>query len=172
MIASSLPRVALVGRTNVGKSTLFNRITKRTESIVYDQEGVTRDYVHEAIEWKGKRFELIDTGGFVPQESDDLFHAHIQDISKKACEAADVIMFVVDAKNGITMEDQLLARQLHSLNKAIILILNKADSSKDFQAHEADFYALGFAEHYPVSAVHGSGISEMLTAVAKAGPPC
>lgn len=167
MIASSLPRVALVGRTNVGKSTLFNRLTKRTESIVYDQEGVTRDYLHEALEWKGKRFELIDTGGFVPEESDDIFHQEIQDISKKACENADVILFVVDAKNGLTMEDKILARQLHKMDKPVLLLLNKADSKNDFEAHEADFYSLGFAEQFPVSAVHGNGMSDMLSAAAK-----
>lgn len=170
MSTSLLPRVALVGRTNVGKSTLFNRITKRTESIVCDQEGVTRDYLYEALEWAGKRFELVDTGGLAPVGSDDPFHDDIQAVGSKACQEATLVVFVVDAKNGLAEEDRHLARQLHRMDKPIVLALNKADNKNDFDLHQSDFYKLGFDTHFAVSAVHGTGIKDLLDYVANKLP--
>ena len=162
MTKLALPRVALIGRTNVGKSTLFNRIAKRTQSIVSDQEGVTRDFLTEPVEWNGKRFELIDTGGLAPMGSDDPFHDDIQAVGSKACQEASVLLFVCDARNGITMDDKNLARKLHELKKPILLLLNKADNKNALRENEADFYSLGFKGHYPVSATHGTGITPVL----------
>lgn len=166
----ALPRVALVGRTNVGKSTLFNRISKRTQSIVLDQEGVTRDFIAEAVEWKGKRFELIDTGGLAPTGSDDPFHDDIQAVGTKACQEASVLLLVCDARNGITLDDQNLARQLHGMKKPVLLLLNKADNKGALRNNETDFYSLGFKEHFNVSATHGTGITDMLDTLAKLLP--
>jgi GTP-binding protein len=170
MNKSLFPRVALVGRTNVGKSTLFNRIAKRTESLVADQSGVTRDYIAEVLAVQGKRFELVDTGGLAPAGTDDPFYNEIAAVSSQACQEAAVIVFVCDAKNGITLEDKLIAKQLHKFKKPVILVLNKADNKNAYEDKAADFYALGFSSFMPVSAIHGTGINELLSAVIKELP--
>lgn len=170
MTKLALPRVALIGRTNVGKSTLFNRISKRTQSIVSDEEGVTRDFLTEPIEWNGKRFELIDTGGLSPMGNDDPFYDDIEAVGTKACQEASVLLFVCDAKNGITMDDKNLARKLHELKKPILLLLNKSDNKNAMRENEADFYSLGFKGHYPVSATHGNGITPVLDQIASLLP--
>ena len=170
MILTSLPRVALVGRTNVGKSTLFNRLARRTQSIVSDQENVTRDFIHEALEWNNKRFELVDTGGLTPTGSDDPFHDDIQAIGHKACQDADILLFLCDGKNGLTTQDRMLAKELHRLDKPVLLVLNKADNKNDIALHESDFYALGFSQHFLISSIHGTGIKELLNHVASLLP--
>lgn len=170
MSKSSFPRVALVGRTNVGKSTLFNRLAKRTESLVADQAGVTRDYISEALTIHGKNFELIDTGGLAPAGTEDPLYNDIAAVSEQECKNADVVLFVCDGKNGITMEDKAVAKQLHKLKKKVILVLNKADNVQAFKNNEADFYGLGFGSYFAVSAVHGTGITELLNEVAKKLP--
>jgi len=170
MSKSSFPRVALIGRTNVGKSTLFNRLAKRTESLVADQSGVTRDYISEVLSAHGKNFELIDTGGFAPAGTEDPLYNDILAVSTKECQEADLVIFVCDGKNGLTLEDKTVAKQLHKLNKKVLLVLNKADNVQIFKMHEADFYALGFGEYIAVSAVHGTGISELLLAITKSLP--
>jgi GTP-binding protein len=164
------PQVVLVGRTNVGKSTLFNRIAKRTESMVADQSGVTRDYVSEILSIHGKNFELVDTGGLAPAGTEDPLYNDIEAVSQEACQTADVIIFVCDGRNGLTLEDKQVAKQLHKLKKNTVLVLNKADNIKTFQANESEFYALGFSTYFAVSAVHGTGINELLTAIANVLP--
>jgi GTP-binding protein len=165
MSKQHLPVVALVGRTNVGKSTLFNRISRRTESLVADQEGVTRDYISEAVSWKNTAFELIDTGGLVPSGTDDPFYGAIEAVSSAAAQRASVIIFVCDGKNGITLDDQRLARHYHTLGKTVLLAINKADNKKEYEANTEDFYSLGFSEFFPISAEHGTGISNLLDEV-------
>lgn len=165
MSKASYPQVALVGRTNVGKSTLFNRIAKRTESLVADQAGVTRDYVSEVITINGKTFELRDTGGLAPAGTTDPFYNDIAATSIAAAESAAVIIFVCDGKNGLTLEDKQVAKQLHLLKKTVILAANKADNKARFEEHSTEWYALGFGEPLPISAVHGTGIPELLARV-------
>jgi len=160
-----IPKVVLVGRTNVGKSTLFNRIAKRTNVIVFDREGVTRDYLHETILWNNKQFNLIDTGGLATRKTGNPFHEHIQQVGLESCEAADVIIFVCDVKNGMTEEDRQLTRMIYRLKKSTILVLNKSDNKNAFAVNEADFYALGFTQHIATSATHGTGITELLNTV-------
>jgi len=170
MSKKNFPRVALVGRTNVGKSTLFNRIAKRTESLVADQSGVTRDYLAEVVTIQGKSFELIDTGGFAPGGTEDPLYPSIAAVSDQACTEADIILFVCDGKNGLTLEDQAVAKRLHRLKKTVFLVLNKADNKKQFKDHEADFYALGFESWFAVSAVHGTGMDTLMQAVVEKLP--
>ncbi len=157
-----LPKVLLVGRTNVGKSTLFNRLIGQKKSIVFEQAGVTRDYVQEQLTWNNKTFELIDTGGF-------LFKKDIGDIEKKVqekllalLEHADVICFICDAKNGLHPEDRKIAKILHKTGKTCFLFLNKAENLSALAENIHDFYSLGFKIIEPVSAIHGTGLGNML----------
>ena len=166
------PKVLLVGRTNVGKSTIFNRILGKTASIVFDQEGVTRDYISEEITWDDKTFNLIDTGGlsFSKKTTHDadtkLFQEYIQENVLKILEEAAVILFVCDGKNGLTAEDEQVAKVLHKLkNIPIILLVNKADNVNLFQEHAHVFNRLGFSKKIEVSALHGTGINTMLDEV-------
>lgn len=165
MSIKSLPKVALIGRTNVGKSTLFNKLAKRTESIVLDEEHVTRDYLHEAVSHKGKVFDLIDTGGFALQKQTDIFAEQLRQIGLSACEKADVIIFLCDVKNGLHDEDRAIARYLHKLNKPVICALNKADNKHAREAFEFEFMALGFQNYLCISAIHSTGINELLDTV-------
>lgn len=164
------PHVVLIGRTNVGKSTLFNRIARRTESIVEDQDGVTRDYLSENITLHGKTFTLIDTGGFAYHNEEDPFAPIITERSKEACESADVILFVCDGKNGITDEDRRVARALHKIKVPTLLTLTKCDNKNKFAENEYDFISLGFPESYPVSGTHGTGVNKLLEAVTELLP--
>ena len=162
-----LPKVLLVGRTNVGKSTIFNRLIGEKKSIVFDQEGVTRDYVQEPVTHDGITFELIDTGGFA-------FRKDIDDISKKVQEKlmallgyAAVICFICDAKNGLHQEDRKIAQLLHKTGKPVFLFLNKAENTAALEENIHDFYALGFKTVEPMSAIHGRGINTMLDLIVK-----
>lgn len=159
------PLVVLIGRTNVGKSTLFNRIARRTESIVEDKDGVTRDYVAEHVTLNNKTFTLVDTGGFAYANADDPFAPVITERSKEACDAADVVLFICDGKNGIQQEDRRVARYLHKLSVPVLLVLTKADNKKAFEEHQYEFAALGFSDVYPVSGTHGTGVQELLKVV-------
>jgi len=167
MSKNSYPSVALVGRTNVGKSTLFNRLSKRTESLVADFSGVTRDYIAEALSVEGKNFMLVDTGGLAPAGTSDPFYNEIEAISHQACHEASIILFVCDVKNGLTLEDKQIAKQLHALKKKVIVLLNKADNKAGREEHESEFYALGFEDYIPVSAVHGTGMQDLLKLISK-----
>ncbi len=155
--------VAIVGRPNVGKSTLFNRLTESRKAIVDNFSGVTRDRHYEVGEWIGKKFTVIDTGGFV-HGSDDIFEEAIRDQVHIAIEEASVILFMVDVSTGITDLDDDIADILRRSSKPVYVVANKVDSAK--QHHDsAVFYAFGLGEIYNISAASGSGTGELLDAV-------
>jgi GTPase len=156
----SSPIVAIVGRPNVGKSTLFNRILGAREAIVHDMPGVTRDRKYAEAEWAGHHFTIIDTGGYVP-DSEDVFERAIREQALIAIEEADVIVFVVDALAGINSLDQEIANILRKSRKPICLAVNKIDSEKrEIDAHE--FHALGLGQPISLSALAGRQIGDFL----------
>ena len=152
--------VAIVGRPNVGKSTLFNRIFGSREAIVFDTPGVTRDRRYAEAEWAGKSFTMIDTGGFVP-ESNDVFEKAIREQANIAIEEADAIVFVVDALEGLTPLDKEIADILRRSNKPIHLVVNKIDSAQRDNA-VAEFYSLGLGEPISIAALGGRQIGDFL----------
>jgi len=152
------PVVALVGRPNVGKSTLFNRLSGGRAAIVADRPGVTRDRLYRDVEWDGRTFTLVDTGGLFLE--DEQFHEHVEEQVSLAIEDADVVVFVVDAKVGATIEDQQVAQLLLKSNKKTILAANKVDNFRNQDIY--DFYQLGLGEPLPISSLHGLNIDELL----------
>ncbi|HTX99079.1 MAG TPA: ribosome biogenesis GTPase Der [Bacteroidota bacterium] len=158
--------LAIVGRPNVGKSTLFNRIVGHRRAIVNDMPGVTRDRHYASAEWAGKQFTLVDTGGFVPA-SEDVFEAAIREQVSIAIREADGILFVVDAQDGALPSDREIAEVLRKSEKPVFLIVNKADSAKAEDAI-GEFYALGLGEPIPASALLGRKIGDLLDAVTAA----
>ena len=152
--------VAIVGRPNVGKSTLFNRIIERREAIVESEPGVTRDRLYAEAEWCGKRFTLIDTGGIVP-DSDELFDRAIREQAMLAISEADAIIFMVDVVDGITPMDSEIAKILHSSTKPVTLVVNKCDNAQR-DVNAAEFYSFGFGEPYTISAMSGRTTGEFL----------
>lgn len=157
--------VAIVGRPNVGKSTLFNRLTESRSAIVDHVSGVTRDRQYGKSDWNGKNFSLIDTGGYV-MGGDDTFELEIRKQVQLAVEEADVILFLVDAKEGLTDMDKDVAKMLRRCNKKVILVVNKVDNAQ--RATEiAEFYQLGLGELYPIAGITGSGTGELLDEVVK-----
>ena len=157
------PLVALVGRPNVGKSTLFNRLIEEPLAIVEDVPGTTRDRIYADAEWGGVAFALIDTGGLLPQPLDDLV-ASVREQVQIAIAEAEVIVFLVDVKEGLTANDVEIAELLRRSNKPVILAVNKADNETRRQA-SVEFYELGLGEPYPVSALHGAGTGDLLDAL-------
>ncbi|QGT99834.1 GTP-binding protein EngA [Candidatus Syntrophocurvum alkaliphilum] len=159
----SKPVVAIVGRPNVGKSTLFNRLAGARKAIVEDIAGVTRDRLYDKSDWAGKEFIIIDTGG-IRFDDGDTFASEIKLQAQIAIEEADVIIFVVDAKDGITHEDQEVGKLLRKSKKPIVLAANKIENfSKHIDYYE--FYNLGLGEPIPVSAMHGMNTNDLLDAV-------
>ena len=155
--------VAIVGRPNVGKSTLFNRLTQSRQAIVDETAGTTRDRHYGKVEWTGKKFSLIDTGGWVVN-SDDIFEEEINKQVQIAIEEADVILFVVDVLNGITDLDSQVAQILRRSKKPLIVVANKADNF-DLHYSAAEFYSFGLGDPFCVSAVNGSGSGDLLDAI-------
>ena len=155
--------VAIVGRPNVGKSTLFNRLTQTKQAIVNEESGTTRDRQYGKAEWNGWEFSVIDTGGWV-LNSDDVFEEEINKQVQIAIEEADLILFLVDVTQGISGMDEQIADMLRRSKKEVLLISNKADN---FEMHlqAAEFYSLGLGEPYPVSAINGSGTGDLLDVV-------
>ncbi len=152
--------VAIVGRPNVGKSTLFNRLIKRREAIVDSVSGVTRDRNYGKSEWNGKDFSVIDTGGYI-KGSDDIFEAEIRKQVELAIDEADVIMFVVDVEEGITPMDDEVAKLLRKITKPVIVVVNKVDNAmREKDAYE--FYNLGLGNYITISSTSGSGTGELL----------
>ncbi len=152
--------VAIVGRPNVGKSTLFNRLTGQRQAIVDEYSGVTRDRHYGKVDWNGIEFSLIDTGGYI-NNSDDVFEEEIRKQVIIAIDEADVIYFMVDVRVGITDLDQEMAKILRRESKKVILVSNKVDTSSEY--YEADtFYSLGFDNMFRVSSVNGSGTGDLL----------
>ncbi|GJQ61277.1 MAG: GTPase Der [Melioribacteraceae bacterium] len=154
------PLVAIVGRPNVGKSTLFNRLTGQKNAIVDDISGVTRDRIYGEVEWSGKKFRLIDTGGYVP-DSDDRFESAIREQVQIAVEEADTILFVTDGRLGISPIDHVIANLLHKYEKPVFLLANKLDMSE--MAYEAaDFYSLGMDRVIDIAAISGRNLGDFL----------
>lgn len=162
---AKLPVVAILGRPNVGKSTLFNRLTGKKEAIVDDVSGVTRDRKYCTVEWCGKYFELIDTGGYVP-DSEDIFEKAIREQVKMAIEEANAIIFVVDAKLGLSPFDEEIAKMLKKYTKPLYLVVNKIDGQKD-EANVNEFYKLGIEKVYSISALQGRNIGDLLEDITK-----
>ena len=157
--------VAIVGRPNVGKSTLFNRLVKQKKAITDSQSGVTRDRHYGKGEWNGKQFSLIDTGGYIVG-GDDFFEKEIDYQVELAIEEADLIIFLVDVQTGITEEDLKVNNLLKKSNKKVFLLVNKFDNSS-FQGLEAEFFKLGFKDIYSISANNGLGSGDFMDALAK-----
>ena len=155
--------VAIVGRPNVGKSTLFNRLTRTKQAIVDEESGTTRDRQYGKAEWAGHEFSVIDTGGWV-LNSEDIFEEEINKQVQIAIEEADLILFLVDIVHGITGMDEQIAGMLRRSKKEIMLVSNKADNF-DMHHQAAEFYALGLGEPYAISAINGSGTGDLLDVV-------
>lgn len=155
--------VAIVGRPNVGKSTLFNRLTKTRQAIVNEQAGTTRDRQYGKSEWLGKEFSVVDTGGWVVN-SDDVFEEEIRKQVVLAIDEADVILFVVDVVNGVTDLDMEVANILRRSKTPVILVANKTDNN-ELQYSAAEFYTLGLGDPYCISAMSGSGTGDLLDLV-------
>ena len=166
----SKPTVAIVGRPNVGKSTLFNYIVGKRISIVEDTPGVTRDRVYAEGNWRGRSFTLVDTGGIEP-ESDDVILSQMREQANLAISMADVIVFVTDLKQGVTAADSDIALMLKKSKKPIVLVCNKADNYGKVSDDIYEFYNLGLGEPYRVSAANAIGIGDMLDAIYEALPP-
>ncbi len=164
-----LPVVAVVGRPNVGKSTLFNRIVGGRTAIVEDRAHTTRDRLYGDTEWNGRRFVLVDTGG-LELDPDDLIEAAVQDQARLAIAEADVIVFVVDAVVGLMPPDEEAANILRRAKAPVIVAVNKADNEKR-ELEGAEFHALGWDETYAISATHGRGTGDLLDAIVWALPP-
>jgi GTP-binding protein len=162
------PIIAIVGRPNVGKSTLFNRIAGGKKAIVWDEPGVTRDRNYADVEWEGRGFTLIDTGGFEPVSKDRLF-IQMREQCQLAMEEADVILFTMDGKEGLNPSDKEIADILRKLNKRVFYIVNKIDGPKH-EERVLEFYGLGVETVYSVSAEHGYGIGELMDRVVKTLP--
>lgn len=160
--------VAIVGRPNVGKSTLFNRLTGERKAIVEEQSGVTRDRHYGKVNWNGEDFSVIDTGGYV-KGSDDIFEGEIRKQVHLAIEEADVIIFMVDTQTGVTDLDMEVAKILRKIDKKVILVANKVDSPTH-QTLSAEFYSLGLGEVYNLSSINGSGTGEILDEVVESFP--
>ncbi|WEV45515.1 ribosome biogenesis GTPase Der [Streptococcaceae bacterium ESL0687] len=158
----SLPTVAIVGRPNVGKSTIFNRIAGERISIVEDTPGVTRDRIYAVGEWLNKKFSLIDTGGI--ELSNEPFMTQIKAQAEIAMDEADVIIHVVDGEAGVTDADEYVAQILYRTDKPVILVVNKVDNPER-RLDIFDFYSLGLGDPYPVSASHGIGTGDVLDAI-------
>ncbi|MHC1737558.1 MAG: ribosome biogenesis GTPase Der [Ignavibacteriaceae bacterium] len=154
------PLVVIVGRPNVGKSTFFNRLVGRRDAIVDDMSGVTRDRNYGEVEWNGKEFRLIDTGGFVPN-SPDMFETAIREQVRLAIDESDVILFLADARDGLTPVDREIAQMLRLSNKKYFLVINKVDSEK-WESYATEFHSLGLADPIPVSAIVGRGVGDFL----------
>ena len=152
--------VAIVGRPNVGKSTLFNRLTKTRQAIVNEQAGTTRDRQYGKSEWLGREFSVVDTGGWVVN-SDDVFEEEIRKQVMLAVEEADVILFVVDVMNGVTDLDMEVAGILRRTQKPVLMVANKTDNN-DLQYNVAEFYSLGLGDPYCISALSGFGTGDLM----------
>ncbi|HYG82679.1 MAG TPA: ribosome biogenesis GTPase Der [Pyrinomonadaceae bacterium] len=161
--AVALPLVAIVGRPNVGKSTLFNRITGERRAITGDEPGITRDRIYGEASWNGRRFAIVDTGGIVPDD-DAVIPANILKQAGAAIEEAQALVWVVDARKGITPLDEELARLLRTTGKRVLVAANKADAQR-LETDAGEFYRFGFDEVIPVSAEQGNGVGDLLDAL-------
>lgn len=159
----SLPLVAIVGRPNVGKSTLFNRLIGERRSIVGDEPGITRDRIYGVSEWNGTSFALVDTGGIVPDD-EAVIPANILKQASFAIEDSRALIWVVDARKGVTPLDEELARLLRTTGKRVLVAANKTDAT-NWESDAGEFHSFGFTDVFPISAEHGNGIGDMLDAL-------
>ncbi len=159
------PIVAIVGRPNVGKSTLFNKIVGKRIAIVEDTPGVTRDRIYAEAEWAGRNFILVDTGGIEPSAKDEIL-SQMRSQAQVAIDSADVIILVVDVKEGMTATDKDVATMLQKSGKPLVLACNKADAPGEPPLQMYDFYNLAIGEPVPVSGIHGMGVGDLLDAAA------
>ncbi len=165
----SKAKVAVVGRPNVGKSTLVNRLAESRDAIVHESRGVTRDRSYHDCDWNGRHFTLIDTGGIESIKSKDIFAPRIREQALAACDEADVIVFVVDGTVGVTDEDEEVARVVRAAKKPTFLVVNKIDNPTD-ELESWNYYSLGVGEPRPLSAGHGHGTGDLLDDVVAALP--
>jgi GTP-binding protein len=164
-----LPLVAIIGRPNVGKSTLFNRIISERRSITGDEPGITRDRIYGEAQWNGHRFSIVDTGGIVPDD-DAAIPANILKQAGAAIEDAQALVWVVDARKGITPLDEELARLLRTTGKRVLVAANKADAER-WERDAGEFYSFGFDDVFPVSAEQGNGVGDLLDSVVEKFQP-
>src|SRR3954453_4562785 len=167
--ARGIPVVAIVGRPNVGKSTLFNRIVGERTAIVEDRARTTRDRLYGDAEWNGRRFLVVDTGGLEVSTADEI-EARVQDQARIAIAEADLILFVADAIAGLTPADQEASELLRRAKAPVLVAVNKSDNPKR-ELEAAGFYALGWEQTYPIAASHGRGVADLLDEVVLALPP-
>ena len=163
-----LPTIAIVGRPNVGKSTLFNKIVGSRRAIVGDEPGITRDRLYGNAEWLGRKFRVVDTGGIIPEDK-DFIPSEIFRQAKVALEEAAAVVMVVDARTELTGPDMELARLLIKSGKPVFLAINKIDSDKQERLVD-EFHRLGIKKYFPVSAEHGRGVDDLLDAVLETFP--
>ena len=157
----SKPTVAIIGKPNVGKSTFFNYLAGKRISIVEDTPGVTRDRVYAETNWRGRKFKIIDTGGIEP-DSEDIIVVNMKKQAEIAIDIADVIVFITSAKQGITAQDREIAHMLRRANKPIVLVCNKVDNYQKDKDEIYEFYNLGLGDPFPISAINGIGIGDVL----------
>ena len=166
----SKPLVAIVGRPNVGKSMLFNKLVGQRLSIVEDTPGVTRDRLYAGCEWCGRQFDIVDTGGIEPTADSEIL-AFMREQAQIAISSADVIIFVADLRTGVTASDKDVANMLLRSRKPVVLAVNKADSTGPIDPGVYEFYSLGLGDPIPVSAIHGHGTGDLLDECLKYFPP-
>lgn len=164
-----LPRVVIVGRMNVGKSTLFNRLSVNAKSMTFDFEGVTRDIIKDVVTWRDYTFELVDTGGISLRKSADVINEQVRQLALKMVEQSELILFVCDGTVGVTTEDREVAKACRKLNKKIILVVNKADN-KTTEENKYEFESLGIKPMVFISALHGSSSANLLDEICAALP--
>ncbi len=158
------PIVAVVGRPNVGKSSFFNYIAGKRISIVQDTPGVTRDRIYTDVEWRGRKFTMIDTGGIEPKSNDNIL-VQMKYQAELAIDSADTIVFMVDGKDGVTAADYEVAKMLRKTKKPIVLIVNKIDKTGEIPPEVYEFYNLDMGDPYPISTIQGLGIGDVLDAI-------
>ncbi len=163
------PIVAIVGRPNVGKSTFFNYLTGKRISIVEDTPGITRDRIYADVEWRNRKFTLIDTGGIEPS-TENIIMQQVKKQAELAIDTADVIVFMVDAKTGLTAQDEEVATMLRIAGKPVVLVANKVDNIGDPPPEIYEFYNLGIGDVIPVSSAHGLGMGDLLDEIYKYFP--
>lgn len=167
----TLPVVAIVGRTNVGKSTLFNRLAEKTKAIVFDREGVTRDFLTDTITWNNVTFSLVDTGGITYNRHADEINQQVQEIARSCIEIADLVLFVIDGSLPVHPIDQQIAREIRKTGKPIILLLNKNDKRESDEFRGELMRTFSFKHQISISASHGKGMAQLLETVLSLLPP-